>query len=230
MEKERARVTSVCIRSREQLQYNAEKSGKTFASAQWLNQIKPSWAERLSRNMALAAALVICVAGVRAVKENPSAQAVFETVQNQMEWELDDSLGKLSFVSNLLPEASMVFWNGATDIQVTAPVQGDIHHVWTTDEPYISMKGASENVYCGAAGEVMAVAHGENEEIILRIRHNDCWETVYGNLSSCCVSLGDRVDAGELIGKAEEQVYFELRQDGRKIDPAYVMTECKANP
>ena len=177
--------------------------------------------------MALAAALVICVAAVRAVKDEPTAQAVFDTVQQQMEWELDDSLGRLSFVSNLLPEASMVFQNEASEIQVMAPLVGDILHVWTAAEPYISMTGYTGNVYCSAAGEVMAVAHGENEELMVRIRHSDRWETVYGNLVNCSIAVGDQVSAGELIGQVEDQVYFELRQDGRAVDPTYVMQECK---
>jgi len=191
---------------------------------EWIPQEK-KWAERLSRNMAVAAALLICIAAVRAADENPSAQAVFQTVQEQLSLDLDDSLGKLTFVSNMLPEASMVFWNGAADIEVMAPVSGDIAHVWSAAEPYIAMLSDDINVYCGADGEVMSVAHGDNEERIVRIRHEDGFESIYGNLAACYALVGDKVLAGDVLGQTAkgERVFYELRQEGRSIDPTYLM-------
>ena len=165
-------------------------------------------------------------------KNEPNAQAVFQAIQEQINLDLDETLGKLTFVSNILPEASLVFWNADSSVPVTAPVQGDIRHVWSAEEPYISMAGATCDVRCGASGEVMAVAHGENEELMVRIRHEDGLETLYSNLETCLVSTGDIVQAGDLIGQVSEaqEVFFELRQDGRSIDPTYLMKALEASP
>ena len=67
----------------------------------------------------------------------------------------------------------------------------------------------------------MSVAHGMEEERILRLRHDDGTETIYGNLQSCCVEVGDRVYAGEIIGTLleDQPLAFEVRINGRSVDP-----------
>ena len=223
----KAKVSAVQVRLKKEEIVVSDNRG----SIEWIKNSKISFSQRLTRNMALAASLLICIAAVRVAGEEPGAQAVFQAVQEQITLDLDDSLGKLTFVSNMLPEASMVFWNGTTAVPVMAPVNGDICHVWSAAEPYISMSGATADVRCGADGEVMSVAHGENEERIVRIRHEGGVETIYGNLAACFVNVGDHVASGDLIGQTAEggEVFFEIRQDGRSIDPTYLMKPLEAS-
>jgi len=187
---------------------------------QWMPP-KKRWSEKLARNMSLSAALLIAIAAIRTVGHEPTAQAVFHAIEDQLTWDMDEELGKLTFVSNMLPEASMVFWNGASDIEISAPVNGKVIHTWSTQEPYLLLEGKDTSVSCCADGEVMSIAHGENEEEIIRVRHENGLESLYGNIQ-CFVEVGDAVLRDQVIGNPikDTQVYFEVRQAGRSIDPA----------
>jgi len=59
------------------------------------------------------------------------------------------------------------------------------------------------------------------------IDHGNGWETAYGHIDRVTVKAGDVVKSGERVGTAaragesvDAEVHFELRQNGRKIDPA----------
>ena len=101
------------------------------------------------------------------------------------------------------------------------PRNGVVVHAWTREEPYIELKGTVTDVRAAANGEVMSVAHGLEEEVILRIRHEGNTETLYGNLAACYVDVGDYVFEGDIVATVLEgkPLAFELRKDGRSIDP-----------
>jgi murein DD-endopeptidase MepM/ murein hydrolase activator NlpD len=103
-----------------------------------------------------------------------------------------------------------------------APVTGDILHVWSEAEPYVTFSSAVSDVRAAADGEVMSIAHGPEEERIIRLRHTDGHETLYGNLADCFVDVGDTVEAGEIIATLihQQPLAFELRVDGRSVDPS----------
>ena len=135
-----------------------------------------------------------------------------------MQW--DDSVGKLSFVNALLPESIQAVWNAETNIEVFSPVNGEIVHAWSRKEPYVLMNSSLRNVRAAEDGEVMSIAHGPDEERIVRIRHENC-ETLYGNLASTTLQEGDLVYAGDIFGQLMDgrALSFELRVDGRSVDP-----------
>ena len=83
------------------------------------------------------------------------------------------------------------------------------------------MKTRLRDVRASADGEVMSIAHGMEEERIVRIRHDDRTETLYGNLKNCHVQEGDQLCAGDVFAELMEgkPLAFELRVDGRSIDP-----------
>lgn len=193
---------------------------------QWVTQKKRRPSDRLFTNTLIATVLLLCVTAVRIASDQPQAHSVFQSIQQSVTLNLDEALGKLSFVSNILPEAALVFWNDSQPQTILAPVDGDIIHVFSAQEPYISMKGLIKDVHAAADGEVMSIAHGNGEEIIIRVRHPDGLETLYGNLQTCLVEEGSAVFKGDLIGETlqGDEVYFEMRRDGRAIDPTYHMT------
>lgn len=195
------------------------------------DEVKKAFAERLTRNVAVAAALLLCAVAIRNAAL-PDAQGAFDAIQQGVTLNLDETLGKLTFVSSLLPESALVFLNTSPVLEVSAPVNGNVVHAWSANEPYIGLKGISRDVRAAADGEVMAVAHGDNEEKIIRIRHSDGMETIYYNLETSLVSEGDPVYEGDVIGQTADQqpVYFELRRDGRSIDPTSVMKEAVTVP
>ncbi len=197
----------------------------------WVQSHKKSFADRLTRNVAVAAALLLCAVAVRNAAL-PQAKDVFTAIQASVTMDLDETLGKLTFVSNLLPESALVFWNSNETVQVAAPVHGDIVHVYHEEEPYIALLGVSTDVRVAADGEVMNVAHGDGEERVVRVRHEDGLETLYGNLLECFVAEGDQVYAGDIIGEtaAKQPVFFEVRRNGRSVDPVPLMREMVAVP
>lgn len=59
----------------------------------------------------------------------------------------------------------------------------------------------------------------------IKIRHNGSLETLYAHCSAICVSAGQRVKQGEVIGyvgmtgnSTGNHLHFEVRADGRKTD------------
>ena len=176
--------------------------------------------DQLVRNLAVVGGLVLVVVAVRN-SSIPEAQSVFGAIQQSAGMQWDESIGKLSFVNSLLPEEIREVWNENTSISVLAPVNGDVVHAWSQSEPYLLIDGDTRDIRASAPGEIMSVAHGMEEERILRLRHDDGTETIYGNLQSCCVEVGDRVYAGEIIGTLleDQPLAFEVRVNGRSVDP-----------
>ncbi len=209
----------------------APKEPEKKKRLEWVTPQKKSFVESLTRNVAVAAALLLFVVAVRNAAA-PQTQDVFTAIQDSVNMNLDETLGKLSFVSNLLPESALVFWNNEDAVQVTAPVHGDIVHTFTEEEPYVGLLGVSNDVRAAADGEVMNIAHGDGEERVVRVRHEDGLETIYGNLSQCYVAEGDQVYEGDIIGETADKqpVYFEVRKSGRSVDPVPLMKEVVAVP
>ena len=176
--------------------------------------------EQLGRNLIVAGCLFMVVVAVRNT-ETPEAQSVFQTLQASAQMEWDETVGKLSFVHSLLPETIQEVWKQEDSIAVFAPVNGEVVHAWSREKPYVMIQTKLSDVRAAADGEVMSIAHGLDEERIVRIRHDDASEAVYGNLASCLAQVGDRVYAGDVFASIleGEPLAFELRVDGRSVDP-----------
>ena len=138
------------------------------------------------------------------------------------EW--DESLGKISLVGRFLPETVAVFFESAPDAELIAPCFGSLTHPWTEREPYLAYRGEDKRVFAVAAGQVMSVYHGPDEEYILRVRHEDGLETLYYNLASVSAAEGDRITPGACLGEAlSGEAIIEVRRAGRAIDPTGMM-------
>jgi len=176
--------------------------------------------DRLVRDLAVVGCLVLVVVAVRN-SSLPEAQSVFGAIQSASGMEWDESLGKLSFVTTLLPQEIQEVWNQTTSAEVLAPLNGEIVHAWSEKEPYLLINGLTQSIHVSDEGEIMSVAHGMDEELILRVRHSDSFETVYGNLAQCYVEPGDYVYSGDVIGKllSDRPLAFETRVHGRSVEP-----------
>ena len=182
-------------------------------------------ADRLVRNLAVVGVLLLTVVALRG-SSAPQAQSVFSALQESAGMEWDESVGKLSFVNSLLPQSLQEVWNPTADVMVSAPLSGETVHAWSKSEPYITIQGRTEQIRAAADGEVMSIAHGMDEERIIRVRHDDGTEALYGNLAQSHVGQGQRVYAGDVIATllADHPLAFELRVDGRSVDPSGRMT------
>lgn len=195
----------------------------------WQTPVKRNRLEELTKNLAVAAALVICVAALRngAV---PSASSMTEAVMTAATGDtlLDDHLGRLTFVSKLFPEATLVFGEAHEDASLLMPVTGaEVVHAWNEAEPYTAWQATERMVYSAIAGEVMGVYHGENEEQIVHVQREDGLSCLCGNMAKVLVTTGDAVEEGALLGYlAEDAVcWLEVRQDGWSVDPASMFSE-----
>ena len=90
---------------------------------QWRTRSKPAWCEHLLKNLSVAAALVICAVAVRSGSlENADwsdavlTAATGDTLKHAQ-------VAKLTYVSSLIPEATLVF-RETTEQSLPLPVRG----------------------------------------------------------------------------------------------------------
>ncbi|MBR7188080.1 MAG: hypothetical protein IKD53_05970, partial [Clostridia bacterium] len=94
--------------------------------------------DRLLRNSAFAFALLLGILALGNVNE-PWAQKASESVERAltMRIDLDDSIGALEFVKNLMPESALVFMNLSGETALEKPVNGPLTHAYTHLQPWL---------------------------------------------------------------------------------------------
>lgn len=189
---------------------------------------KQRWGEKLARNVAFAGLLTLSVTAVRNA-ELPSGKTLLSAVQGIIDTSWDNDLGKISFVSSLLPESMVVFFETDLHADLTVPCFGSVEHAWTNEEPFLGYSTNGGNVYAIASGQVMSIAHGLDEERIVRMRHKDGLESLYYNLSAVNVQEGDEVTVSTCLGSVlpGKLVLLEVRRAGRAIDPESLLSPRK---
>lgn len=173
------------------------------------------FAERMLRNTAICVALLLTVLAAQSLN-TPGANSATNLLSQVVSMDLNESLGSLRFVSNLMPESAQVFWNLGAE-KHGAPSGAEVVHTFSAQEPWLGY-GAGE-AYASAPGEVMSIAVDAVGRSAVRVRHSGGMETIYGNLLRLDVEEGDWVEAGQMIGAARILTY-ELRGEGRPMDPA----------
>lgn len=179
---------------------------------------KPGFSDRLLRNSAIACALLLGVLALGNLRQ-PWAERAAEGIQRAltMHINLDDSLGELTFVKQLMPESALVFLNVSGSGEMTRPAGGAATHPWSALQPWMMFEGG--DVFAAGAGTVTAVSTLSEGKFGLLIDHGDGLESVYAGLDAALVQSGDAVSRGQQLGDCTEGLYFELRQDGEPIDP-----------
>ena len=191
-------------------------------AVEWQSPPKKRMGDHLMRNLATASALVLCAVALRqgALPGTGSAvDAVMTAVTDNSL--LDDTLGRLSFVSSLFPEATLVFGEQHYPTLGIPVSGGTVVHAWSESEPYTTWRSSSRTIASSLSGEVIGVYHGEGEELLVQVMAEDGLACLYGNLSKVNVAMGDAVQVGDTLGTviAGEDCVMELRRDGVSIDP-----------
>lgn len=189
------------------------------------NDMKPlGFGERMLRNTAVCVAILLCVLAVKTI-DTPITAAVSAELREWVTMDIDESLGSLKFVQNILPDAALVFWHiGSTDTYLE-PSTMALSHSWNESEPYLTYAGdKQQEIIAAQAGEVMSVTPSADGTSTVRIRHADGLETVYQNMASLTVREGDAVTERQVIGAAST-LYFEIRGEGRSMNPVPLMAE-----
>ncbi|MBQ4085419.1 MAG: M23 family metallopeptidase [Clostridia bacterium] len=191
----------------------------------WERPVFAGFGDRLLRSTAVACALLLSIMALRNA-DLPWTQRAVQGIEKAMTMriDLDNSLGRLRFVRELVPETALVFWNAGSQSVLQAPVEGQIEHMWTQRQPwrvYACADGAT--VSAALDGEVARVEKGAMADYIVLITHDNGLETVYAYLADVSVSPGERVYAGDPVGVTAagggSRLYFALRQEGAEIDP-----------
>ena len=178
--------------------------------------------ERLMRNSAVACALLLGILALRNV-EQPWAKGAIRGVEQAltMRVDLDDTLGGLKFVKNLVPESALVFFQPG-GAELCRPVKGTVRHPWNVSQPWVLFEcGGGETVSAAADGTITAISALSGGGYGMILDHGDGLESVYAYLSETSAETGKSVCRGDPLGKTEESagLYYELRQSGTAVDP-----------
>lgn len=82
---------------------------------------------------------------------------------------------------------------------------------------------ANGTVRAAAAGRAIHVGNLRGYGMLVIVKHNDDWLTVYGNLDQPLVSEGAQVSAGQDVGRmgaSPSELHFEVRGNGKPVNPA----------
>jgi len=177
--------------------------------------------DKLLRNSAIACALLLGILALGNLRL-PWAEKATEGIERAltMHINLDDSIGELTFVRQIMPESALVFLNVSGSAALAHPCDGAITHPWSSLQPWMAYEQGKRSVHAADSGTVTAVStlSGGNQGIL--VDHGEGRETLYANLSEVVVQSGDRVARGQQLGACEDGLYFELRQNGESLDPS----------
>ncbi|GAB5412963.1 MAG: peptidoglycan DD-metalloendopeptidase family protein [Congregibacter sp.] len=118
------------------------------------------------------------------------------------------------------PNVSVSGWRWPARGRLTRGFDGDLHKG-------IDISGKrGDPILASAAGRVVYAGSGiAGYGLMLIIRHNDTYLSAYGHNDSLLVSEGEDVSAGQRIAKRGSsgtdtvKLHFEIRRQGRPIDP-----------
>ena len=186
--------------------------------------VRRSPGERLLRNAAVACSLLLTLLALSNLNQ-PWTEKTVASIRSaiSMRIDLDESLGKLHFVRDLVPDAALVFWNmGGGDM--VGPVNGQLSHPYDANQPWLLYQtGGAQPVRASLSGQVVAATQGADGAWTLMIDHENGEQTVYAYVAQPIVKVGQKVSAGDQIGVTSDagdaRLYFELRKAGQPEDP-----------
>lgn len=189
---------------------------------------------KLLRNTAICAVAALVIWGI-ASSSTPAGQEASDAIKNVINYEMDleDDLGDLKFVDNMLGEDSDLVStqageDAAAEEVAEAPAEGEeaaAEFVYPLDgivtatfaengSGAIIAKADSAEVKSSRAGKVAEVS----ENFVSIVNGDDSVTTYYGVEPS--VQTGDSVEAGQVIGQLlSEVLYVEQDKGGEKTDP-----------
>lgn len=190
----------------------------TKSAMQWTPKKKSIKNKRLQRSATVLAAVCLCI-GAGAWAANRETGIPVSRMSAGFEY--DDTLGRLQFVSNILPESAMVFLSSDyTPVKTLSPADGPVIHTWSQEEPWLEFEAASSVSAC-QAGQIMTVVKNRQGEHTVRVMHEDGYESIYSGLTEVFCREADSVMAGQALGEASGGTAFELRKDGLSVLPVF---------
>ena len=123
--------------ARESVSQRAKRSRGRFKSRRRSAKPRLTFGERLLRNSAIACALLLALLAARNI-DTPWTRAAVEGVERAltMKINLDESLGSLSFVRDLMPESMLVFFDLSGKSELAQPVEGTLEKRFDEQQPW----------------------------------------------------------------------------------------------
>lgn len=197
-----------------------KRCSKESPAADKATDFKPRsvFGERLTRNVLAATFALACIVSAKDMLVAPD-KTVLSVMQNAVESEWDETLGRLVYAGNSLSGALHVFSPVNNAPQLHQPSTADVADVFSDASPYIVYQ-PSETVCAAASCEVTSVTlSSSGTRYSVRTHCDNGLECLYFGLSSCFVSEGDVLPACAEIGSCHNnQLIFEVRKDGVSID------------
>ncbi len=179
------------------------------------------FSDRLLRNSALACALLLGILALGNI-DHPITRRASQSVERalNMHIDLDESIGSLTFVRELMPESALVFFNLSGEHELARPVSGELTHPYADSQPWLLFACPSDSaVFTPADGTVTAVSELSGGTYGILIDHGSGLESVCAYLSEVSVQPGETVSKGDKIGRSSASVYYELRENETAVDP-----------
>lgn len=189
-------------------------------------QSRLTFGERLLRNSAVACALLLALLAAKNI-DAPWSRAAVAGVERAltMRIDLDESLGRLSFVRELMPESVLVFFDVSSQNDFAKPVEGTLVQSYGEERPWIEFEcEPGAQVVAAKDGTVVAVTQLSGGGWGVMIDHGDGLETVSAYLKNPTVKSGQVVVRGDVLAESEAgRLYFEARRNGEIFDPTNLM-------
>ena len=156
---------------------------------------------RFGLQLGVCALLFLLLFGIRQIESEP-VQAVVGTLRDTAttEIELDESLGKLSYVSSMIPESVQVFWNDTVKRdRICAPfADGTL----LLEKDGCAVFEGTGKVLTGAEGEAIAVEQGDYGGYAVTLIYTNGLSCRIEPLQGVTIAQGDRVESGQELGSA----------------------------
>lgn len=178
--------------------------------------------KQLLRNTGIFAAVSICIGTGAHLLTNHAEESMAVMSHLTAGFDYDESIGRLQFVSNILPESAMVFLNSNETELMSAPTLAEQTHPWSSEEPWIEYMCTGDISACGS-GEVVTVVKNRQDEYTVRILHDGGYESVYSGLNAVNINELDSVSSGQQIGTASGIAAFEIRKEGLSVLPVFAV-------
>lgn len=143
--------------------------------------------------------------------------------------ELERTLASLSADSNVRTDLPITPFRGDLDWPVQGTVQRRFGAGGTGTNRSASSIVRNGIEVAATEGAVVKVVHGGTVSYaapfiglgtLVIVDHGNGVQSLYGHLANMAVGAGDRLDRGDRVGLVgPEALYFELRVDGRPVDP-----------
>ena len=177
--------------------------------------------DRLLRSSTAACALLLGILALGNIKQ-PWAEKASESIERAltMRIDLDESIGGLTFVREIMPESALVFLNLSGGAELTRPLNAALLHPWSAVQPWLMCDSSEGAEVCAAdAGTVTAVSPMSDGRVGVLLDHGGGLESIYSGLARADIAAGARVERGQALGVSGGALYYELREGGVPVDP-----------